>query len=440
MYEMQYSNKVYLSKHDGRGKSNGRHHSKRFDSERDIFLNDINLDNILSKIANRREKHDFAHNRDSSEAYSSIGRSSRSINSSTERQKRLSECHVICTTLSGAGSKSFTEAVSRDAFPLSEFDAVIIDEACQGSEMASLIPLKFNPNVLILVGDPKQLPVMTFSQDAQRCRTDRSLFERLYESGWPIHLLRYQYRMHEEIASFPSRTFYDNMLITSKCVLNREKQSWYSHYAFPPYLFWNVNGAMTRGPNGGITNDYEAVFTCRLLNDFRLAMPNVREVSIGIITFYNDQASLIDRKLEQNQVLKKWMRKGNITLQVSTVDGFQGSEKDIIILSCVRSKLSGKSFNNKIGFLKDFRRVNVALTRAKHSLWILGDANILSSDGLWSNLINDARSRNLIAHQCDLDQFMERKETPTKIKKKKKKRNRQRHKNINRIVHANNSI
>lgn len=424
--EMQYSNQIHLLKHDGRGRLNGRHRSKRLNnnSKRDKFLHNINLDNILSKIAEGRDKNDFAHRKDSARAPSSTDRYSRCINYSVERQKKLSECHVICTTLSGAGSKSFAEAVSRDAFPQSEFDAVIIDESCQGSEMASLIPLKFNPNALVLVGDPKQLPAMTFSKDAKRCRTDRSLFERLYENGWPIHLLRYQYRMHEEIAKFPSRAFYSNLLQTSNCVLNRDQRPWHRHDLFPPYLFWDFNGEMKRGPNGGITNDDEALFVCRLMNKFKLEMQNVRDISIGIITFYNDQATLIHNKLRQNHALIQWMSKGNIALQVSTVDGFQGSEKDIIILSCVRSKLNGKNFGNQIGFLKDDRRVNVALTRAKHSLWILGNARNLKSDDLWRSLIDDARRRNLLIDRGDLrmiNQIMVRKYKAKKGRNKNKK-------------------
>lgn len=146
-----------MTQHDGRNRRRDRRWNP---SERDKFLQSINLDNIVNRIASTREVNDYAHHKDDSATNlpSSAKRQSRFINYSHERQKKLSQSHVICTTLSGAGSKAFAEAVSRDAFPRSEFDAVIIDEACQGSEWSSLIPLKFNPNALILVGDPKQLP------------------------------------------------------------------------------------------------------------------------------------------------------------------------------------------------------------------------------------------------------------------------------------------
>jgi len=385
-------------RHDGRGRSNTRQRKMNYHSERDKFLYSINLDTIVNRIAEGREINDFAHQKEfSKKSPQAQQRHSRFINYAMERQKKLSRCHVICTTLSGAGSKAFAEAVSRDDFPQSEFDAVIIDEACQGSEMACLIPLKFNPNAVVLVGDPQQLPVLSFSREAKRCNADRSLFERLQQNGWPIHMLRYQYRMHEEIASFPSKMFYENLLKTSQCVQNRPAALWHHHYAFPPYVFWDVRGIMTSSKNGGLNNLGEAVFVCRMLHAFSSTMPRVRDISIGIITFYNEQVALINQKLDKK--ILDWMKRQKITLQVSTVDGFQGSEKDIIILSCVRSNC------NDVGFLKDHRRVNVALTRAKHSLWILGNYRILQSNELWAKLLQDAKDRDLLGEASRFDDY-----------------------------------
>lgn len=214
--------------------------------------------------------------------------------------------------------------MSREQFPQSEFDAVIIDEACQGSEMACLIPLKFNPNAVVLVGDPKQLPVLSFSREAKRCNANRSLFERLQENGWPVHLLRYQYRMHEEIASFPSQMFYDNLLITSSCVRNRGAAPWHCNYAFPPYVFWHIGSIMNFSKNGGLSNISEAQFVCQVLRAFSCTMSHVKNISIGIISFYNEQVSLINEKMSKEWKIWDWMRRQGITLQVSTVDGFQG--------------------------------------------------------------------------------------------------------------------
>ncbi len=194
---------------------------------------------MVRDVASGRETHDFRHTRSSHDKKGKrdhTSRKSRYINFNDERQKILSHCHVVCSTLSGAGSKAFIESVSRDEFPHSEFDAVIIDEACQGSEMSCLIPFKFNPNVVVLVGDPNQLPVMTFSRESTRCNADRSLFDRLHLNGLPINMLRIQYRMHPSIVKFPSETFYNNSLITCDHIKNRRPAPWHEHSCFPPYL------------------------------------------------------------------------------------------------------------------------------------------------------------------------------------------------------------
>ena len=115
------------------------------------------------------------------------------------RKELLSSCNIVLATLSGAGSKAFIEAVSRHENKTnSEFRAVIIDEACQSSEPESLIPFKFNPTAVVLVGDPKQLPVLTLSSSHNKDNIyERSLFERMQNLDWPTIFLREQYRMHE---------------------------------------------------------------------------------------------------------------------------------------------------------------------------------------------------------------------------------------------------
>jgi len=128
--------------------------------------------------------------------------------------------------------------VSRDEYPQSEFDAVIIDEACQTSEASCLIPFKYNPNVVILVGDQQQLPAVTFSKDAERCLANRSFFERIFCNGWPVDLMEMQYRMHGAIVSFPSKAFYGGRLVNGDDVIQRMPAVWHrlQHGLFPPYL------------------------------------------------------------------------------------------------------------------------------------------------------------------------------------------------------------
>lgn len=416
------------NRHDGRGNRSKRHGKIMNESEKDKFLSSINLDYLVRDIAEGREIHDFAfayHDRCIKNCTKSKSKNSKFINYSAEREKILTQCHVVCTTLSGAGSKAFIEAASREDFPQSEFDAVIIDEACQGSEMSCLIPFKFNPNIVCLVGDPNQLPVTSLSPDASRCNADRSLFERLHSNGWPNNMLKMQYRMHPGIVSFPSRMFYDSSLISCENVQNQRDALWHDHIAFPPYLLWNIQGsAMYRGVNGGISNFAETLFVEKLLLNFSKQFPTLRNVNIGIISFYSDQVSGIKNRLTDPDLLG-WLQSKKITLEVSTVDGFQGCEKDIIILSCVRSRWAGKrrgSPKSNIGFLKDFRRVNVALTRAKFSLWVIADCEALSHDALWDDLINDARKRKVIANHRSLSKLLG--STAMKRTKQKQKRSK----------------
>jgi len=163
---------------------------------------------------------------------------------------------------------------------------------------------------------------------------------------------------------------------------------------------WDVNeGICHRSTHGETRNYAEANFIKKLLTTFSIQHCDVKGISIGIITFYNDQVALLQKKLMTGQP-RKWINSAKINLQISTVDGFQGSEKDIIILSCVRSNEQmnyvGK-WENNIGFLRDFRRVNVALTRARESLWIICNCEFLQVNSLWKELIWDASSRELIA-------------------------------------------
>lgn len=168
------------------------------------------------------------------------------------RSQILGGSSVVVATLSGAGSKAFIDAVCRDPTRNdSEFDAVIIDEACQASEPESLIPFKYNPTTITLVGDPKQLPVLTLSGSSSNNKLfERSLFERLQSLNFPTILLRNQYRMHEDIAAFPSEQFYQGKLITSDSVKVRSKPSW-SCSCFPTICFWDTHGRnMAPNPMG----------------------------------------------------------------------------------------------------------------------------------------------------------------------------------------------
>jgi len=258
-----------------------------------------------------------------------------------------------------------------------------------------------------LVGDPKQLSVMTHSDSSSSSNIfERSLFERLQKLNWPTILLRNQYRMHEDIAAFPSEQFYQGKLITPHSVKVRPRPSWSSCPCFPTICFWDMQQCMAANGMGyGFTNVSEAQFIIRkmlcTLTDSFLVHSGV-EVTVGVISFYKDQVTLLKEELASTPSLHS----SRLKIKVATVDGFQGSECDIIILSCVRShSRSMKDNGGSIGFLNKSRRVNVALTRAKGSLWIVGNATVLQGSKLWRTLIHGIDHKNMLRRDDEFDEL-----------------------------------
>lgn len=242
------------------------------------------------------------------------------------------------------------------------------------------------------------------SKDAKRLLAHRSLFERLQLNNIPVHVLKIQYRMHDEIAMFPSIAFYDNELLPSDTLKVRQAPLWYHHRCFPPYLVWNTgdNISDSMGNSGSFSNRSEIKFILDLLKEFSKVYGHQQGISIGIITFYNDQVDKIKDSVLRDPSLNSWLSSRRIDLQISTVDGFQGCETDIAILSCVRAyqRYAGSNSRDDIGFLRDFRRLNVAITRAKFSLWIIGQCSTLAINPIWAALLQNARNRQLIA-RCE---------------------------------------
>ncbi|KAH9466503.1 hypothetical protein Pst134EB_001556 [Puccinia striiformis f. sp. tritici] len=306
------------------------------------------------------------------------------------RMQILQDADVVCSTLSGSGHDYMSQ------LPF-DFETVVIDEACQCVEPASLIPLRYNATQCILVGDPMQLPPTVLSQTASRSGYDQSLFVRMQRNAPDAaHLLSIQYRMHPSISTFPSKAFYDSRLLDGPDMGTKAAQPWHQPDSlFPPYAFFHPVGAREeRGPHHSILNRTEAALAVsiywRIANDH----PQIDfAYRVGIITGYAAQVGEIRRQLRA-----KFPADVAAAIDVNTVDGFQGQEKDIIILSCVRG---GREENNSsgggIGFLKDIRRMNVALTRAKSSMFIIGNRSILSQDPTWKALVEDAAGRSAIS-------------------------------------------
>ncbi|XP_062004037.1 uncharacterized protein LOC133721436 [Rosa rugosa] len=269
------------------------------------------------------------------------------------------------------------------------FTFVVIDEAAQLKECESTIPLQL-PGVkhVILVGDECQLPAMVKSNVSQEAGFARSLFERLSTMSHPKHLLNMQYRMHPSISFFPNSSFYNNLILDAP---NVTKKSHEKHYLpgpiYGPYSFINVNDGREEKDEDGHSrkNMVEVAIVLKVLrNLYKEWMNSKQKLSVGVVSPYAAQVVAIQENLRQ-----KYDNLDGFKVKVNTVDGFQGGEDDIIIMSTVRS-----NSHQSLQFISNIQRVNVALTRARHCLWILGNEKTLcSSDSVWKALVLDAKSR-----------------------------------------------
>ncbi|XP_057968938.1 uncharacterized protein LOC131158231 isoform X2 [Malania oleifera] len=325
------------------------------------------------------------------------------------RKSILREAEIVVTTLSGCGGDLYgvcSEFSSGhklgNASENSLFDAVVIDEAAQALEPATLIPLQLlrsNGTKCIMVGDPKQLPATVLSNVASKFQYQCSMFERLQRAGYPVTMLTKQYRMHPEICRFPSLHFYDSKLLNGD-QMSSKSATFHETPGLGPYIFFDVvGGKELRGKNSGalsLYNEQEADAAVEILMFFSQRYPSefVGE-RIGIITPYKCQLSLL-----RSRFSSAFGPSVTADMEFNTVDGFQGREVDILVLSTVRAAGSCSTEtginSSSIGFVADVRRMNVALTRAKLSLWILGNAKTLNTNHSWAALVKDAKERNLI--------------------------------------------
>ncbi|XAR48576.1 hypothetical protein NMG60_11031445 [Bertholletia excelsa] len=294
------------------------------------------------------------------------------------------EAEIVFTTVSSSGRKLFSRLTH-------DFDMVVIDEAAQASEMAILPPLSLGATRCVLVGDPQQLPATVISKAAGTLLYSRSLFERFQQAGCPTMLLSMQYRMHPQIRDFPSRYFYQGRLTDSESVANLADEVYHKDSLLRPYLFYDITHGRESQHGGSVSyqNIHEAEFCLRLYEHLQKTVKSsgVPRVSVGIITPYKLQLKCLRREFED--VLKSEEGKD---IYINTVDAFQGQERDVIMMSCVRASSHG------VGFVADIRRMNVALTRARRALWVVGNANTLVQSDDWAALIADAKARN-----CYLD-------------------------------------
>jgi senataxin len=296
------------------------------------------------------------------------------------QQEIIDGAHVICATLSGSGHEMFQNLSI-------EFETVVIDEAAQSIELSALIPLKYGCSKCILVGDPKQLPPTVLSKVASKFQYEQSLFVRM-QSNHPrdVHLLDIQYRMHPDISAYPRNAFYDGKLQDGPNMARLRARPWHQSELLSPYRFFDVQGLHQSAAKGhSLVNMAELRVAMqlyeRLLADFQ---GFDFAGKIGIITPYKGQLKVL-----KTHFAAKYGNAIFNMIDFNTTDAFQGRESEVIIFSCVRAS------NKGIGFLADIRRMNVGLTRAKSSLWVLGNSQSLVQGEFWNGLIKDARRRNV---------------------------------------------
>lgn len=292
----------------------------------------------------------------------------------------LSKAQVICTTAIGAGSPKLKGM---------KFSAVLFDEATQATEPEAIVPLIHGIKQVIMVGDHKQLGPVVLCKKAANAGFNRSLFERLIDCGERPHRLQVQYRMHPCLSEFPSTSFYDGSLqngITSEDRLRLNMDFPWPDKENPMFFLSCIGSEEISSSGTSFLNRIEANSCEKIVT--RLLKGMVLPDQIGVITPYDGQRAYIQSHMQMAGPLKKELYK---EVEIASVDAFQGREKDYIILSCVRSN-DGQG----IGFLSDERRLNVALTRAKYGLIILGNPKLLSKNSLWNNLLTHFKERQLL--------------------------------------------
>jgi hypothetical protein len=275
----------------------------------------------------------------------------------TVRAQLMNSANVIFSTLSATRSSA--------ALATGQVDCLIVDEAAAATEPDLYIPFHLHPSKMLVVGDPLQLPAIVLSKRAKRFGLAESFHERLMNrlGCREILLLDTQYRMKPPISFFPAKRFYSGMLKNGGNVVS-------PHYGAATttlcdnraYVFMPVEGAVESDKSS--LNRQEALVVLDLLKEMRTkaeGRPWTSEDSLRVISFYQAQVTLIRSLLKAN---------GFANVSVGTVDSSQGCESDIVIVSFVRGL-------GTAGFLTDDRRINVAITRARHQLICIGNVEAM---------------------------------------------------------------
>ncbi|XP_058200696.1 probable helicase MAGATAMA 3 [Rhododendron vialii] len=290
-------------------------------------------------------------------------------------------CLIFCTASSSATLHT------KGMRPL---ELLVIDEAAQLIECESTVPLQLSGiRHAILVGDERQLPATVESKICQSAEFGRSLFERLVILGHKKHLLNVQYRMHPSISSFPNREFYESKILDGPNVKEQaHERRLLRGGMYGSYSFINVSQGKEELDRHSTKNLVEVAVVSEIVASlFKESVASKQKLRVGCISPYKAQVFALQEKLGQTYNTDSYP---DFSVDVRSVDGFQGGEEDLIIISPVRCNGRGS-----VGFLSNRQRTNVALTRARHCLWILGDgATLINSGSVWKELVVDAKARD----------------------------------------------
>jgi len=288
----------------------------------------------------------------------------------------LAKAQVITATLVGANHYTVRNL---------SFRTVVIDEAGQALEQASWIPI-LKAEKLVLAGDHCQLPPTVKSAEADRKGLSITLMEKcVVRHPEAVILLEEQYRMHTTIMGYSAAVFYEQRLKAHASVAE------HTLYAGDrPFVFVDTAGCGYDEKTDGVStsNPEEAVFLFRHLAQFTSELQTHSTATdlprIAVISPYRQQVELLKEQLQHSPLLKTYGDK----IAVNTIDSFQGQERDVVYISMTRSNAS-----SKIGFLSDIRRMNVAMTRARKKLVVIGDSATLSQSTFYAGLIRYAEEK-----------------------------------------------
>ena len=343
------------------------------------------------------------------------------------------KANIILSTCISSGENYLSMAISKD----NPFDYIIIDECAQGTEGLCWVPI-LQGKKAILAGDHLQLPPTIKSKNAEYVLS-YTLFDRMISTyGDKVtRLLNTQYRMNEKIMKFSSQELYEDKLIADDTVKNHtlkdliserykndknilEEINSYDDFGIfdKPLVLLNTSGLEffeTKDPETLSSFNVGETDLCKRMVDYLKDKLKAENKDIGIITPYSAQVSNLSHKITQDEY------RG---LEISTVDGFQGREKEIIILSLVRSNQK-----NQVGFLSDKRRLNVAITRPRRMLIVIGDIDTITNGNEKENSFlknfgeycnENATNVNIIGTLMEYNEFEELQSMCVEEKKKEK--------------------